>query len=114
VESYQPCGPIIGRLHRPPRPGVVSIEDLFQTADDFHLLRTTRQSVREFLDNVSVPVDLTKDVDRWRTIMPIATPSGESLQVIDRTGKRWLTLRVDPSAGYTTRRGIEQPKIIID
>lgn len=31
------------------RPGVVSLNDAFQTADDFHLLRTTRRSVQDFL-----------------------------------------------------------------
>jgi hypothetical protein len=105
----QPPGPLLKPLQRTARPGVVSIDDVLQTADDFHIEKTTPGSVREFVKCTDWKLVDDSQLQRWHIILPVATPNGEVLQVIDCTGTNWLTLQADLSAGYKSRRGVETP-----
>jgi hypothetical protein len=111
LSTWDPLGPLLRPLPRTPRPGVVSIEDVFQTADDFHIEKTTASSVREFMKcfdwSPLKPDELMQD--RWHIILPESTPIGEVLRVLDTEGVNWLTLQADVATGYESRRGIERP-----
>jgi len=109
LAMWQPPGPLLKPLQRTARPGVVSIDDVLQTADDFHIEKTTPGSVREFVKCTDWKLVDDSQLQRWHIILPVATPNGEVLQVIDCTGTNWLTLQADLSAGYKSRRGVETP-----
>jgi hypothetical protein len=99
-------------------PGTVSLEDAFQVADDFVLVRTTRQSANDFLELF----DFTPLTGRFGfafldgserlTIVRAASvgEGGEGILILfDGDLRRRLELQVDLSSGYQRRTGREFP-----
>lgn len=99
------------KLQHPAKPGVVSIQDAFQSADDFHLVSTTRGSIQRFRDCFDwsgLPVATQTD-DHWWRLVPDEDRQGPAIRVYSREGAHWLTLQVRLSDGYRLRRGVEVP-----
>jgi hypothetical protein len=98
------------------RPAAVALEDAARVADDFVVLRTTRQAVQDFLElfdctalaEGGAPDYL--DVDKRVLIVSAAAtrfgPEG-IVDIYDADFQRRLELRIDPSQGYRTRAGHE-------
>lgn len=63
-------------LGRPPRPGVVSLDDAFQTADDFVAERTLRRSLEEIAARIPVPPET-------HLLLPMLGADGELLRAFD-------------------------------
>jgi hypothetical protein len=98
-----------------PRPGVVSLDDARRVRDDFRLLRSTRQTVRDFLALFDLSplspllgYDAT-DPAAWGLIVAGEGGPG-TLDLFDRSLNRRAKLRVDLSAGYRRRAGVEFPR----
>jgi hypothetical protein len=98
-----------------PRPGVVSLHDALRVADDFLLLRTTRQTLRDFQGHYGTePLverlgEIIPPVDQWRLLIPGGTVAEPLLQAYDRHLRLRLELAPDLSHGYATRGGVEFP-----
>lgn len=84
LAAWTPTGVPLPRLGRPPRPGVVSLEDAFQVADDFVIERTTRSSVDAYLDARGEPA---QGRARWHVILPQPGAAGEVITVFDSNYK---------------------------
>ncbi|MFL5329937.1 MAG: hypothetical protein ACJ8C4_13615 [Gemmataceae bacterium] len=98
-------------LNRLPRSGVVSLDDAFQTADDFVVERTTVSSAAAFraafdLSPLGTAAD---DPAKWPLILPVRENERELLRVIDEAFTPWLDLEIDASRGFQTRCGVELP-----
>jgi hypothetical protein len=100
------------------RPGVVSLQDARQVADDFVLLRTTRRSVTDFLDQFDfaplaghIALDYLDPRQRVLIVGDAAGPGGPVgvLTIYDSAMRRRLELQVDPARGYERRAGREYP-----
>ncbi|HLN27975.1 MAG TPA: hypothetical protein VK395_09530 [Gemmataceae bacterium] len=101
------------------RPGVISLQDALKVADDFLLLRTTRQTQQHFFDQFefaalgdSSKLDLTIAGPRLLIVRGGSEDNGtaEIVTVYDERLQRRLELQVDPSLGYELRRGEEYPR----
>src|SRR5262249_42705185 len=100
------------------RPGTVSLQDAARVAEDFIVLRTTRQAVRDLLQQF----DFTTLAERFSLeylaagqhvliVSGAATrhaPEG-ILDVYDANVQRRLELQIDMSEGYRNRAGHEYP-----
>ena len=99
-----------------PRPGVVSLHDAHRIADDFVIVSTTRQAIREFAEQVDLsvmsarPGDAIPPLCDWRIIIPGGTVQGPTLCVYDLGLRLRLELAADMSGGYRTRGGVEFPR----
>jgi hypothetical protein len=98
-----------------PRPGVVSLDDAHRSADDFRLLRSTRQTVRDFLALFDLsPLSPilgyeATDPDAWGLIVTGEGGAG-TIDLYDPQLKRRATVRADVSEGYRSRAGYEFPR----
>jgi hypothetical protein len=92
----------------PSRPGVVSLQDAFRIADDWLVLRTTRQTIRDFHDQYDLG-DIDLPVREWRLLLPGGTDAAPKLCVYDGELRLRMELAADLSRGYTTRAGVERP-----
>jgi hypothetical protein len=99
----------------PPRPGVVSLHDALRVADDWLILRTTRQTLRGFqeqydtqplADRLGGGVSTVSD---WRLLIPGGTDAAPMLCVYDQQLRLRLRLAADMSRGYASRGGAEFP-----
>jgi hypothetical protein len=95
------------------RPGVVSLADVRQAAPDFRLLRTTARSIRDFLELYDFDSLRNRCGLDWlsadRRLLIVRSTSSRGVTVHDGELRRCLELTYDPSAGYTSRAGIEFP-----
>ena len=73
------------QLNRSARPGVLSLTDAFQTADDFIVERTTRRSIDNFHRDFdwSGIGGANDDARMWRLILPRSVGPTEILDVYD-------------------------------
>jgi hypothetical protein len=100
----------------PPRPGVVSLHDAGRVADDFVLLRTTRQAVSDFgrqydLSALAAQCGLAvPPPDEWRLLAPGGTERQPTLCVYDRGLVMRLEMAAHLTDGYATRGGVEFPR----
>jgi hypothetical protein len=98
-----------------PRPGVVSLHDALRVADDFVVLRTTRQTFRDFQQQYDLSELASRlgehvpPVDEWRCLLPAGTGGETVLRVYDQHFRSRLELAADLSQGYGTRGSIEFP-----
>ena len=100
------------------RPGAVALADAAKVANDFVLLRTTRQTVQAFLElfdftGLGKQFDLNY-LDPAKKLLIVSTAAtGEAVKgvllVYDDQMRR-LELQVDPSQGYRSRAGLEYPR----
>jgi hypothetical protein len=96
------------------RPGVVSLVDARQAAADFLLLCTTARSVRDFLALYNFrPLRDRFGLD-WlapdrRVLIVGGAAPGGPVTVYDAEQRPRLELTFDPSAGTTSRAGVEFP-----
>jgi hypothetical protein len=104
LAAWRPAGIPLPRLGRPPRPGVVSLEDALQVADDFLIERTTANSVAEFVAAAQLDAG---DLRRWRAVLP----GRGGLDVYDSGYGKWLELAWATPAKFWKRRGVEVPAI---
>jgi hypothetical protein len=117
VRNLQVPGISLPQDRRPPRPGVVALEDANQVADDFVFLRTTRQTAADFLalfDWTALAARCSLDylTSGQRVLIVRAADQNEapgSLVVYDAEGRKRLLLQVNPQQGYVTRGGVEVP-----
>jgi hypothetical protein len=100
------------------RPGVVSLEDAARIADDFVLLRTTRQSARRFLELFDFStlanrcgLDLLSGNERVLIVRAnvLEERSPEILVFFDENFRRRMEVQVDSSEGFRVRAGFELP-----
>jgi hypothetical protein len=100
------------------KPGAVSLQDALRVAEDFLVLRTTRQAATAFLlqfDFTAVGRRIALDfLDPSRRLLiasAISTRSGpeEVLDIYDASLQRRLELQIDWSQGYESRAGQEYP-----
>ena len=99
------------------RPGAVSLQDAARVADDFIILRTTRQAVQAFLEQFDFTALAERLLDylavdkRLLIVTAAATRSGPEgvLDVYDPSLQRRLELQIDPSRGYRSWAGHEYP-----
>jgi hypothetical protein len=100
------------------RPGAVALQDAARVAEDFIVIRTTRQAVQAFL----AQFDFTALAERFsldylavpqRVLIVSAAATRNSpegiLDVHDANLQRRLELRIDPAQGYRSRAGLEYP-----
>ena len=80
----------------------------FATADDWLVLRTTRQTIRDFHDQYDLG-DIDLPVREWRLLLPGGTDAAPKLCVYDGELRLRMELAADLSRGYTTRAGVERP-----
>jgi hypothetical protein len=101
-----------------PRPGTVSLADMARVANDFVLLRTTRQTVTAFLEQfdfgpLAARTDLSWLAPSKRVLLiqgAFLKPAQPGMLVIyDAQGQRRLELQIDTTAGYARRAGQEFP-----
>jgi hypothetical protein len=101
-----------------PRPGSVSLDDALKVADDFCLLRTTRQTDRQFFEQydfseliATFKLDFLPSAHRLLIVRAASVGNGadETLVVFDDRARRRLELQVDSSRGYQRRAGQEFP-----
>src|SRR5262249_51392422 len=92
-----------------PRPGSVSLADAAKVADDFRLLKSTRQTVQEFLelfDSSELLEQLQRDyLNPKQSLLIVSDPSkktdaGDVLRIYDSTLRSRMALLVDLSRGY--------------
>ncbi len=98
-------------VQRTNRPGVISLTDVRQSADDFVVVATTRSSLNHFrsaYDWSGLPPEWLSQ-DRWHIVLPTVDANGRRLQVFDPAGQPWLALSYAESPGFLQRRGIELP-----
>ncbi len=99
----------------PPRPGVVSLQDALRVADDWLILRTTRQTLRDFQEQYDLGplaeqlAELVPAVEDWQLLVPGESEADPTLCVYDREYRPRLELAADLSRGYGTRGGVEFP-----
>jgi hypothetical protein len=100
----------------PPRPGVASLDDALRVASDFVLLRTTRQTVEEFLavyDVAAVARRFGLDLDTRRLLIVgsayLAGKQPGSLAVFDQSFRQRLELEIDAQDGYRNDSTGEHP-----
>jgi hypothetical protein len=117
-EEASRAGIALQATGRHPRPGAVSLDDAVRVAKDFVLLRTTRQTVREFLElfDFSVLAGQFKVAflhagQRVLIVSAASVAGGEegTLLVYDDQLRRRLELEVDRSLGYLSRAGRDYP-----
>jgi hypothetical protein len=110
----------ITRARREQRPGAVALHDAARVADDFLVLRTTRQTVQAFLQQFDIAalaercsVDYFDAQKRVWIVTAASTRSGPEgiLDVYDERLRQRLELQVDPSRGYRSRAGQEYPVV---
>jgi len=103
----------------PERPGVVSLQDALKVADDFLLLRTTRQTQQSFFDQFDFAalgdrstLDFTNAGPRLLIVRDGSEDdaTAEIVTLYDERTQRRLELQVDLSLGYELRRGEEYPR----
>jgi hypothetical protein len=108
----------VTRVPREQKPGAVALHDAARVAEDFVVLRTTRQTVQAFLQQFDInalarqcSVDYLDAHKRVLIVTAVSTRSGPEaiLDVYDERLRRRLELRVDPSRGYRSRAGQEYP-----
>lgn len=87
-----------------PKPGVVSLHDAAQTADDWLALATTTSSLKSIADAFDWPEPLS-----YRLLLP-DPESATNLTAYDSTLTPVAKLVVDDSAGFIHRGGIELPR----
>jgi len=104
LAAWQPEGVPLPHLDRPARPGVVSLQDAFQVADDFVIERTTFISVIDFLAAAELGFD---DCHALHAVVP--TPTG--LAVFNAGYERWLEWAVTTPIRFRERRGVEIPAL---
>jgi hypothetical protein len=101
------------------KPGTVSIEDARKAADDFVLLRTTTQAVREFVHQydfgtLGERLSLGFLTAERSSLIVRASAAGVGrdgvLAVFDADMRQCLELEVDSSQGYQRRGGSEFPR----
>ncbi|HEV3446313.1 MAG TPA: hypothetical protein VG099_16840, partial [Gemmataceae bacterium] len=100
------------------RPGAVSLADAAKAANDFILLRTTRQTVQAFLGLFDFTA-LKERVDgayldsAKRLLIvnsaAVGEPGNGKLLIYDNSLSGRLEMQIDPSQGYQSRAGIEYP-----
>jgi hypothetical protein len=99
----------------PPRPGVVSLHDALRVADDFLILRTTRQTIRDFAAQFDLSpltaqlAGVVPAVEEWRLLIPGGGDERPTLCVFDQHLRPRLELLADLSRGYGSRGGVEFP-----
>jgi hypothetical protein len=100
------------------RPAAVALEDAARVADDFVVLRTTRQAVQDFLEQFDctalaerISLDYLDAHQRVLIVSAAATRFGPDgiVDIYDANLQRRLELHIDPSQGYRTRAGHEYP-----
>jgi hypothetical protein len=93
---------------------VVSLADVGRAASDFVLLRTTKQSVEDFLDWFDFANLDNRYLDfRIQLIVPIACPQGATQRVLAVYDVQWrkrLELGFRREQGYEVRSGREYPR----
>ena len=108
----------ITRATREQKPVAVALHDAVRVAEDFLVLRTTRQTVQAFLEQFDITalagqcaVDYLDPHKRVLIVPAASTRSGPEaiLDVYDARLQRRLELRVDPSRGYGSRARQEYP-----
>jgi hypothetical protein len=101
----------VPHMQRPARPGVVAIDDVCKTADDFHVVATTRGSMDQFrhcFDWSALPAEWL-DIGRWHVILPLGDSDGRNLRVYNQKGTSWLELQIQTRKGFVMSRGVEIP-----
>jgi hypothetical protein len=99
----------------PPRPGVVSLHDALRVADDWIMVRTTSQTLREFQEQYDIRALLEQlggtglPLSEWRLLIPGGTEARPTLCAYDQQLRLRLDLAADMSRGYATRGGFEFP-----
>ncbi len=100
------------------RPGTVSLDDATRVAEDFLLLRTTRQTLQDFFGQFDfAPLAARfklEFLDPGRRLLIVRAISVDEskhdvLIVYDANLQRRLELEIDSSSGYRSRAGIEYP-----
>jgi hypothetical protein len=106
------------RSPRDRRPGAVVLQDAASVADDFLVLRTTRQAVDAFVQQFDfaalskrIALDYLEPHRRLLIASAVSTRSGPEgiLDIYDGRLQRRLELQVDLSQGYDCRAGQEYP-----
>jgi hypothetical protein len=93
----------------------VSLHDALRAADDFLILRTTRQTLRDFAEQYDVtPLserlhEIIPPVPEWRLLVPGGTEVEQTLCAYDRHLRLRLELAADLSRGCAARGGVEFP-----
>ncbi len=99
----------------PLRPGVVSLHDALRVADDWLMLRTTRQSLRDFQDQYDLEglartsSEGIPSAADWQLLAPGGTEGEPTLCLYDRHFRKRLELAADLRRGYASRGGMEFP-----
>jgi hypothetical protein len=97
------------------RPGAVSLDDALRIADDFVLLRSTRQTIQAFLELFDFSALFERApylrCDRHLLIVDRRSiqPATAGISVFDEGLQERLQLEIDDSNGYRTRAGLEFP-----
>jgi hypothetical protein len=101
------------------KPGVVALEDAAKIADDFVLLRTTKESARVFLELLDFTfvarrfdLEVLESTDPLLIVRANVVEDREpsSIVIFDSKQQRRLELAVDASSGFRSRAGIEFPR----
>jgi len=112
-----PCeGVLVPSVPNRSRP-VVSLQDSFKVAGDFVVVRTTRTTVRDFLDQYDLrALNARSNLDYLVSDMPVVLLGGTNergetvLTVFDSRMRRRLEMKVCGENGYFTHRGVEFPR----
>src|SRR5207244_9140131 len=103
---------------RQQRPAAVTLQDAMRVAEDFTVLRTTRQAARDFLEQFDftalagrLALDYLDGQQPVLIVRATATRYGPEgmLDIYDANLRRRLELQVDPTPGYCSRAGQEFP-----
>jgi hypothetical protein len=108
LASLELPGVPMPRLNRPARPGVLSLTDAFQTADDFVIERTTRRSIDKFLQHFDWS-SFDMEPQSWRLMLPTPMQETQVFHLLGDDFVPWLQFKVDASGGFRCRNGIELP-----
>jgi hypothetical protein len=93
----------------PPRPGVVSLHDARRVADDWIMLRTTRQTFSDLQRQFDLEPLGEGSQDKWRLLATTGTGAEPALGVYDEDLQLRYQFTADVSDGYRTRGGVEFP-----
>src|SRR5262249_11952386 len=83
--------------------------------DDWLILRTTRQTLRDFQEQydlrwlIARTGELVPAVEQWQLLAPGGTEAEPTLCAYDRDYRLRLEMTADVSRGYGARGGVESP-----